>query len=110
MAALRSKGVEIRSASHKYQDAILTPEAIQFLSKLHHHFEKTRKGLLHSRQQRLSEISKGKNLDFLESTQEIRDDSAWQVNPIPSDLQNRRVEITGVWMLNESHGLRDSRG
>ena len=33
--------------------------------------------------------------DFLPETKEIRDDDDWRVAPIPADLLDRRVEITG---------------
>jgi malate synthase len=33
--------------------------------------------------------------EFLASTAHIRQQSEWQVAPIPADLMDRRVEITG---------------
>lgn len=40
------------------------------------------------------EISSGKTLDFLQSTKSVREGD-WKVSPAPSDLTDRRVEITG---------------
>jgi malate synthase len=75
-------------------EEILTPAALQFLSELHQNFEATRKVLLRERERRQADISKGKFPSFLEETRGIREGN-WKVGPIPKDLQDRRVEITG---------------
>ena len=41
-----------------------------------------------------TEINQGKLPAFLEETRHIRE-SNWTINPLPNDLQDRRVEITG---------------
>src|SRR6185369_10489783 len=41
-----------------------------------------------------TDIDSGWLPDFLQETREIRE-SDWRVAPIPADLQDRRVEITG---------------
>ena len=46
------------------------------------------------RQQRQSSIDSGVKLDFLAETKPIRDGD-WTIAPLPHDLQDRRVEITG---------------
>jgi malate synthase len=74
--------------------ALLTPEARGFLAKLAREFEARRRELLERRAERQRAISTGKLPGFLPETQQIRD-SAWRVAPIPPDLQDRRVEITG---------------
>ncbi len=51
-------------------------------------------GLLQRRAQRQAEIDSGILPDFLPETEHIRN-SDWTVAPIPDDLQDRRVEITG---------------
>jgi malate synthase len=76
-----------------YQD-ILTPEASVFLEHLHQKFNNKRKELLQKRQEKAKAILSGKLPDFLPETASIRQ-SEWQVAPIPADLQDRRVEITG---------------
>src|ERR1700721_1377506 len=76
------------------QAAILTPEAQTFLAKLAHKFEARRQELLARRHTVQQEINGGKFPNFLPETAEIRR-SEWKVAPIPKDLMDRRVEITG---------------
>src|SRR2546421_5479922 len=73
---------------------ILTPEALNFVATLSRAFEARREELLSKREQRQAEIDAGKLPDFLPETEHIRN-SAWTIAPIPADLQDRRVEITG---------------
>ncbi|NJN65291.1 MAG: malate synthase A [Chloroflexaceae bacterium] len=74
---------------------ILTPEAMSFLAKLHRTFEARRQNLLQRRAERQAEFDAGKMPDFLPETAAVRDDPTWTVAPVPHDLQDRRVEITG---------------
>ena len=76
------------------ETAILTPEARAFLLKLAAKFEPRRQELLAQRRAVQKEIDAGKLPDFLADTAGIRE-GAWRVAPIPQDLQDRRVEITG---------------
>ena len=76
------------------QASILTPEAQAFLAKLAGKFETRRQELLARRVTVQREINNGKFPDFLPQTAEIRQ-SEWKVAPIPKDLLDRRVEITG---------------
>ncbi len=73
---------------------ILTPEALQFVAKLSRRFAATRESLLQKRVERQTEIDAGKMPDFLPETEPIRK-ASWTVAPVPRDLQDRRVEITG---------------
>jgi len=73
---------------------ILTPEAQRFVASLASHFDARRKDLLARRQVRQGELDAGHYPDFLTETAEIRT-SEWTVAPIPADLTDRRVEITG---------------
>lgn len=73
---------------------ILTPEALQFVAVLAREFEPTRQVLLKRRADRQAALDSGGRLDFLAETAEIRSGS-WVVAPIPADLMDRRVEITG---------------
>ena len=75
-------------------DEILTPEALQFISELHTRFEPRRRTLLEARVARQSAIDAGSMPDFLPETASVRE-SKWQVAPIPANLEDRRVEITG---------------
>ncbi len=73
---------------------ILTPEAVNFVATLARAFTKRRESLLQMRVRRQAEIDAGKMPDFLPETEHIRT-SAWTISPVPADLQDRRVEITG---------------
>jgi malate synthase len=73
---------------------ILSPEALAFLARLHRTFEGSRKELLQRRVERQQRIDAGELPDFLPETESIRK-SDWTVAPIPPDLRDRRVEITG---------------
>ena len=73
---------------------ILTPEALNFVAKLARTFAGRREELLQKRAQRQAEIDAGKMPDFLPETEHIRN-SEWTIVPVPADLQDRRVEITG---------------
>ena len=73
---------------------ILTPEALEFITALHRRFNHTRQELLHDRELRQVAIDAGEMPGFLESTADIRNGD-WQVAPVPADLTDRRVEITG---------------
>jgi malate synthase len=73
---------------------ILTPEALAFVEALHLNFNKRRLTLLKAREQRQKRINKGELPDFLPKTKHIRE-SDWTIAPLPKDLQDRRVEITG---------------
>jgi malate synthase len=76
------------------QAGILTAEAQAFLLKLAARFESRRQELLARRRTVQREIDNGKFPDFLTETAEIRQ-REWKVAPIPKDLLDRRVEITG---------------
>lgn len=73
---------------------ILTNDALDFVSVLEKTFRDKRKELLKRRIEIQKKINEGRFPDFLEETKEIRD-SEWKVAPIPEDLKDRRVEITG---------------
>ncbi|WP_294123011.1 malate synthase A [Sphingomonas sp.] len=73
---------------------ILTDEALGFLAELHRQFDARRRELLAARIERQKRFDAGELPDFPGETRNIRD-SAWTVAPIPPDLLDRRVEITG---------------
>ncbi len=73
---------------------ILSDEALAFVAGLHRTFNSRREALLAEREARKTRIDQGEFPDFLPETKPIRD-AAWTVAPIPADLQDRRVEITG---------------
>jgi malate synthase len=88
------KGVELTGEVSPEAAAILTPDALALVAKLHREFNARRLDLLERRVQRQSELDEGRLPDFLSETLSIRQGD-WQVAPIPADLQDRRVEITG---------------
>ena len=73
---------------------VLRPEAVVFVNKLAAHFGLQVAELLEQRSRRQLQFDAGILPDFLESTRTIRE-SNWQIAPIPADLRDRRVEITG---------------
>ena len=88
------EGIEIRGPITAEFAEILTPEAMAFVATLVRTFSGRREELLQRRVQRQAEIDAGKMPDFLPETELIRQGN-WTVAPIPDDLQDRRVEITG---------------
>ncbi|MEE8347931.1 MAG: malate synthase A [Acidobacteriota bacterium] len=73
---------------------ILTPEALSLVGKLEREFGDRRRTLLQLRLERQAQIDAHQMPDFLPETRKIRE-MEWTVAPIPADLENRRVEITG---------------
>ena len=88
-------GIEVTADLSPEYESILTPGAIEFLAGLARKFTARRDELLQARVERQAAIDAGQMPDFLPETAAIREDPAWQVAPIPADLQDRRVEITG---------------
>jgi malate synthase len=88
------KGVAVTGAMDQRYDEVLTPAALAFIADLHRKFDGTRRRLLEMRAERQARFDGGELPDFLAATREIRD-SEWKVAPIPADLLDRRVEITG---------------
>src|ERR1700681_1991781 len=87
-------GVELLGAVTPAYSEILTPEPMRFLPNLARHFEGTRQERLAARVKRQAELDAGALPDFPAETADIRA-KAWTVAPIPKDLEDRRVEITG---------------
>lgn len=88
------KSSEIQIEHEQKFEEILTGDALEFLEKLHLHFDERRKNLLELRKHLQQNLDEGKKLDFLSETKSIRE-ADWTIAPIPKDLQDRRVEITG---------------
>jgi malate synthase len=80
--------------SIEVESRILNSEARSFLTDLSRRFEHRRQELLARRRVRQQDIDAGKLPDFLPETAAIRE-AGWTVAPIPHDLADRRVEITG---------------
>ena len=86
--------VQITAPVEGAQKEILTDEAVSFISGLAAAFEDRRQQCLARRGERQVLIDQGQRPDFLAETHEIRE-RGWTVAPIPKDLLDRRVEITG---------------
>ncbi|TLZ55377.1 MAG: malate synthase A, partial [Methanobacteriota archaeon] len=89
-----ANGVEIRAPLIGRDTTLFTREALEFLADLHRHFDRTRQDLLRRRAERQARIDQGDTFDFLPETASVREGS-WKIGPLPADLRDRRVEITG---------------
>ena len=87
-------GIEISAPISPEYAEILTPEAIAFVARLQRAFGGRRAELLARRAARQREFDAGKLPDFLAETRAVRETS-WSCAPVPADIQDRRVEITG---------------
>lgn len=87
-------GVTLRAPRTEGMDRVLTPEALAFVAGLERKFGQRRRDLLARRAERQARLDAGELPDFLPETQAIRDGD-WTVAPVPADLRDRRVEITG---------------
>jgi malate synthase len=86
--------VEILGGQVERSAEVLTPLALQLLASLHRRFNVQRLELLAARTQRQAELDEGALPGFLDSTRALREGS-WRIAPVPADLLDRRVEITG---------------
>lgn len=87
--------ISIRAPHDSGFDEILTPEALNFLVRLHDHFAGPRHEHLRARQDARIRVENGRDLDFLSETAAIREDPSWRVAGPGPGLTDRRVEITG---------------
>jgi malate synthase len=87
-------GLELRGAVSPSFDEVLSPDALEFVAELQREFGARRAELLRDREHRRALLRAGAMLDFLPETKAIRE-SEWTVAPVPADLQQRWVEITG---------------
>jgi malate synthase len=86
--------VEILGPRIERSAEVLTPLALQLVASLHRRFNARRLELLAARTLRQRELDTGALPDFLPETGAIRA-ADWRIAPVPPDLQDRRVEITG---------------
>jgi malate synthase len=93
-ATMARKPVKIAGPAIAGQEQVLTPVALELVGTLHREFEARRQTLLLRRHERQAQIDAGVRPDFLLETAEIRSGD-WRIAPVPADLQDRRVEITG---------------
>jgi malate synthase len=86
--------IEVTGPDVDRGEEVLTPEALDFVADLQRRFGARRDELLAARRARRAQIARDGRLDFLPETSEVRSGN-WSVAPVPADLQDRRVEITG---------------
>jgi malate synthase len=86
-----TSGVTVLAAD---DTGVLTPEALELVALLEREFAGRRRELLAARAERQQRIAAGELPDFLEETRGVREGD-WRVAPVPRDLEDRRVEITG---------------
>ena len=122
-------GVQTTAPQRPEYAEILTPQALALVAKLHRAFDGRRQELLARRAVVQARLDDGWLPDFLEETKSLREGD-WRIAPIPPDLLDRRVEITGPVdrkmvinalnsgakvfmadsrMLTRPHGMRPSR-
>ena len=88
-------GIQLPPEQPNLFDRILTPAAIGFVAHLHRKYEQRRRDLMEARAERQAALDAGKaTFGFLPETRAIRE-AAWTIAPVPPDLEDRRVEITG---------------
>jgi malate synthase len=84
----------IRGEVRPGYEEVLTPAAVVFIAELERKFRSERRRLLARRADIQRRLDCGWKPDFLPETKAIRDGD-WRVAPIPDDIRDRRVEITG---------------
>ena len=95
MTSLRAaSGLEVVGPVAGRGAEILSDDALAVVGELHRRFDGRRRELLLARAERQARLDAGELPDFLPETEHVRDGD-WQVAPLPPDLQDRRVEITG---------------
>jgi malate synthase len=87
-------GLEIRGAMQPGYETVLTQAALAFIADLTRRFGARVAELLAARATLQKRLDDGLLPDFLPETADVRK-AQWRVTNIPSDLQDRRVEITG---------------
>lgn len=86
--------LEVLGPKVERSEEVLTPLALQLLASLHRRFNARRLELLKARAERQARFDDGALPDFLAETAAVRDGN-WRVAPVPGDLEDRRLEITG---------------
>jgi malate synthase len=88
------EGVQVLGPPSDAIERILTPPALELIAELQRRFNPVRQELLLRRDEIQTQLDRGWLPDFPASTTHIRA-GHWKVAPAPTDLQDRRVEITG---------------
>jgi len=87
-------GVVVLGTMKPGYERIVTDEALAFVADLERKFGARRRELLVARAERQKKFDAGELPDFLPETKAVREGD-WKISPIPKDLLDRRIEITG---------------
>ena len=87
-------GVAVHGPARDKYPAVLSGEALALVAELQRELGPTREALLAARAERQAEFDAGGLPDFLDATAPVRQGD-WRVAPVPDELADRRVEITG---------------
>src|SRR2546429_5504516 len=90
---MRVADVEIRASSDQRFPDVLTPEANDFLARLHREVEGHRIGLLEARARKTAELREGGTFGFLSDTADLRE-TDWRVPGGSADLRGSKGEVT----------------
>jgi malate synthase len=93
-SAPASNGIQVLAPTPEEFKRVMTSDALDFIGKLSREFEPRRREILENRKKAQAAVDNGQFPDFLPETENIRK-SEWKISPIPDDLKDRRVEITG---------------
>jgi malate synthase len=91
MTAAAASGVAVRAPDPA---GVLTPGVLALVAELERELGERRRELLRARHEREKRLLAGELPSFLEETASVREGD-WRVAPVPADLRDRRVEITG---------------
>src|SRR3989454_9395493 len=90
---MRTVAAQIHAAANEGFPDVLTPDALEFLARLHREVEPVRTTLLQKRAEVAKRLRSGGTFDFLSDTADVRRNN-WRVADVPQDLRVRKVEIT----------------
>lgn len=85
---------QMKITAQNQHPEVFTPQLVAFLTELHQNFNARRLELLENRTKVQEEFNKGNLPKFPAETADVRN-GTWVCNPLPKDLLDRRVEITG---------------
>ncbi|MDQ0819419.1 malate synthase [Arthrobacter sp. V4I6] len=88
-------GITLAARPIQRQNEVLTPDALEFVARLHKATAPRLQELMQGRRDRRLQIGRGQDPRFLRETEAIRNDPSWHVAPPAPGLEDRRVEITG---------------
>ncbi|GKY97038.1 hypothetical protein MPSEU_000662500 [Mayamaea pseudoterrestris] len=87
--------VKVHAAETEAAREILTPDALRLLGLLCSKYDQRRRNLLAARKLQATALDGGETLKFITDPSDPAKDSSWRCAPVPEDIQDRRVEITG---------------